>query len=99
MARISLGNGKWFSTRAATTWEEDTRWDGRNHISLATGSQWDHEQLYRTPKGTWVLHCWSQWQGSRPSYEVISEAEAHAWLIANGEASAVPAPALAAAEV
>jgi hypothetical protein len=99
MARIALGNGRWFDPSRAEKWKEDTYWDGNNHISKATGSQWAHEELYRTPKGTWVLHTWSQRQGSTPSYEVIDQAAAHAWLIANGEADSVPASVLAEAAV
>lgn len=99
MSRVSLGNGKWFDDDKATKWSESTTWNGNNHISDATGSQWDHEAVYRTAKGTWVLHAWSQWQGSRPSYRTIDEATAIEWLIANRHHDAVPAPALAAAEV
>ena len=99
MARISLGNGKWFDDDKAKTFHESTTWDGNNHISDVTGSQWEHELLYRTPKGTWVLHAWSQWQGARSSYDTISEARAIEWLIANGHHDAVPAPVLAASEV
>jgi len=73
--------GRWFNPDAAQKWEEATRWDGSNHISLATGSQWNHEILYRTASGAWVLHWWSQWQGSAPSYRDISAKEAAAWLV------------------
>lgn len=81
--RINLGNGKWFNPESSESFAEDTRWDGHNHISVPTGSQWDHEELYRTRGGTWILHSWSQWQGSRSSYEVIDAARALRWLIDN----------------
>ena len=97
--RISLGNGKWFSPGASMHYGEDTRWNGNNHISCATGSQWEHEELYHTRSGTWILHSWSQWHGSTPSYRILEDAEAHAWLIAQGHADAVPAEVVAAAEV
>ena len=46
----------WFDRDAAKgRYDEDTRWDGSNHVSVATGSQWDHEMLYRTPQDRWVL--------------------------------------------
>ena len=85
MKRIVLtdGSGKWFNATKAKEWEEDTDWDGSNNISCATGSQWDHEILYRTAGGTYVLHHWSQWQGSRPQYKEISAADAAAWLSRN----------------
>lgn len=75
--------GRWYDPAKADSWEEATRWDGNNHVSLATGSQWDHELLIRTAGGTWVLHRWSQWQGSRPSYRAITPKEAAAWFIRN----------------
>jgi len=70
---------------AVKSWEEGTRWDGRNHISMATGSQWNHQQLYKTRRGRYWLEHWSQWQGSMPYAEWISEMEAARWLILNGE--------------
>ena len=84
MNRIALGDGRWFDADRAEAYEEDTRWDGHNHVSLATGSQWDHEELYRTRGGRWILHSWSQWQGSGESYCEISDERAARWLVANG---------------
>ena len=85
MARQTLtdGSGVWFDTKAAVCFGEETRWDGRNHISVATGSQWEHEDLYYTKSGKWVLHHWSQWQGSAPSWAEVTEAEAVRWLSVN----------------
>lgn len=86
MDRVTLGNGRWFDVDSARCWGEDTNFDGNNFISVNTGSQWDHECLYRTPKGVWILHDWSQWQGSGPgSYDIISESDAAAWLVRNGK--------------
>jgi hypothetical protein len=85
MSRIVLtdGTGRFFFTSKAQKFEEDTRWDGNNHVSLATGSEFDHEALYRTKKGLWVLHSWSQWQGSSDSWEEIDDADAARWLSLN----------------
>ena len=102
MARINLGNGRWFDTKKAEQFGEDKRWNGNNHISVATGSQWDHEELYRTESGTWILHSWSQWQGSTATYEIVDAATAQQWLIDNDHGDAVERlfpGALAAAEV
>ncbi|MBZ5574867.1 MAG: hypothetical protein LAO09_23685 [Acidobacteriia bacterium] len=46
MTRQALtdGSGAWFDRSAAEAFEESTTWDGRNHISDATGSQWNHER-------------------------------------------------------
>jgi hypothetical protein len=76
-------SSRWFDLDTAERFDEATIWDGRNRISLAMKSQWDHEELYRTASGRWVLHWWSQWQGTVDRWEEISEAEAAAWLIQN----------------
>lgn len=70
---------------AQMSWEEDTRWDGNNHISVATGSQWSHQKLYKSRKGRYYIEHTSQWQGSRDHAEWVSEQEAARWLLANGE--------------
>jgi hypothetical protein len=96
MRRVTMtdGSGRWLDLDTTQAFEEDTRFDGRNRISVATGSQWEHETLYRTAAGTWVLHHTSAWQGTLDTWEEIDEADAHRWLVANGEAAAVPADAL-----
>ena len=85
MKRIALtdGSGKWFDFDNVESFEEATFHDGNNHISRATNSQWTHEILYRTPKGRWILHWWSQWQGSRERYEEVGDERAASWLSVN----------------
>lgn len=79
----SLKSGGWFDPSECEKYEEGTRWNGSNRISLATGSQWEHEVLYVTPGGRFILHRMSDWQG-RPSYhEEIPAEEAAAWLVRN----------------
>jgi hypothetical protein len=87
MTKINLtdGSGKWFDRDCAIEFEESKRWNGQNHISNATGSQWDHEALYFTRRGMWVLHSWSQWQGSTPHYEEIGAEVAYRWLSAHAD--------------
>ena len=51
--------------KATRSWEERTEFDGMNDISLATGSQWNHEKLHVTGNERFFVHWWSQWQGSR----------------------------------
>lgn len=87
MARVSVGSGMWFDPETSVRFDEATRFDGSNHISIATGTQWNHERLYRTRFGRYILHNWSQWQGSREHYEVVSSTRAHAWLVDNGHES------------
>jgi len=83
MKRQPLSNGSWFDLDKATKYGEDSWWDGSNHVSKATGSKTEHEALYRTAKGKWVLNCWSQWQGTIETWEIIDEDEAARWLSRN----------------
>ena len=85
MKRQKIDDGGWFDLEKAKRWDEDTHWNGNNHISNATGSQWEHERLYKTAKGVFVLNHWSQWQGSGQSWAIVSASEAAEWLIQNGE--------------
>lgn len=73
------------TTKATARWEEDTEFDGHNHISKATGSQWNHETLYRSAKGRYYIEHTSQQQGARPSATIVTQREAAAWLLANDE--------------
>ncbi len=75
----------WFTVDKAEKFSEGTRWDGNNHISLATGSQWDHEALYRTAGGRWVIYFYSQWQGRADHYRFVDDEQALEWLIKNKE--------------
>lgn len=92
MARIALTDepGRWFETKSAEKFDESSWHDGQNFISRATGSQWDHEALYRTASGVWILNHWSQWQGSRETYEQVDDTTAVAWLIRNKRFDDVP---------
>ncbi|WP_038040171.1 hypothetical protein [Thermorudis peleae] len=80
---LTDGTGRWFDREKATRFDEAREWDGRNWVSKATGSQWDHEELYRTKSGRWIRHWWSQWQGSTDRWEEVTEAEAVRWLLQN----------------
>lgn len=84
MATYRMDDGTIVKTENATkSWDEATRFDGRNHISVATGSQWNHQNLYRSRKGRYYIEHWSQWQGSAPHAEWVSNHEAARWLLAN----------------
>jgi len=85
MKRIPLtsGTGAWFDSDAAISFREGERHDGNNFISLATGSQWDHQKLYYTSGGRWILNEYSQYQGSLETYRQIDLDEAVAWLTSN----------------
>ncbi len=82
MARYRMNDGKIVdSEKAVETWNEGTRWNGSNHISINTGSQWEHETLYRSAKGRY----WKEYVNARRQGEatLLEPAEAAAWLIAN----------------
>ena len=71
----------WFDPKASESFEEATRWDGNNSVSVVAGDKYGHEGLYRTKKGRWVLNRWSQWQGVEETYEFISDDRAREWLL------------------
>lgn len=85
MARIALtdDSGKWFSTETAELWKEDTYHNGQNRISKATGSQWEHEGLYRSKGGRFILNKWSDYQGSVETYTEIDKEDAAIWFSVN----------------
>jgi hypothetical protein len=83
MNRRQNVEGMWIDLGTATLYEEGSRHDGSNFISLATGSQWHHEALYQSARGAWVLNAWSAEQGSTETWEVVSPKTAAAWLVKN----------------
>jgi len=94
--RVPLANGRWFNEDSAMWWAEDTRWDGHNNISKATGSQWEHERLYKTKGGTFILNAWSAYH---ESYTIISDDDAYRWMLSQGESESIPADVLEKMEV
>lgn len=85
MSRVKLTDGtdRWFDKSKAEKYDEDTVWNGSNHISCATGNQWCHETLWRTAGGRWIVTAWSDWQGTLPIVYEISNKSAAAWLVRN----------------
>ena len=83
MKRISIGDGRWFDADKAQKFHEETEWNGSNHISVVTGSQWDHEVLWRTEKGVWILESNSDYANVRTTYEIVDEERAAEWLVKN----------------
>lgn len=72
------------TSNATAKWEEDTIWNGNNHISVATGSQWHHQCLYRSRKGRYYIESTSNWQGCTDSANWVSNRTAATWLLSNG---------------
>ena len=85
MSTYKMDDGTVVNTDNATeSWKEDKNWDGNNWISVATGSQWDHEKLYRSKKGRYYIESTSNYQGRMDSVRWISNRQAVVWLITNG---------------
>jgi hypothetical protein len=84
MARYRMSDDTVVDTANSTMrYEEDTYHDGHNSISRATGTQWNHQTLYRSKKGRYYIESTSQWQGSHDSAEWVSNEEATRWLLEN----------------
>lgn len=83
MSRYDLDGVIVDTDNAAKHWGESTRFDGRNHVSMATGSQWEHETLYLSAKGRYYIESTSQWQGSTPGARFVTNEEAARWLLLN----------------
>lgn len=83
MNRIALtdGSGEFFSLDTSEVFEERTEWDGSNHVSVIAGGKHEHERLYQTHKGTWILMHWSDWQNNRESVVKVDEDSAARWLV------------------
>lgn len=79
----------WFDPARATEYHESTTWDGSNRVSDATGPHTEHEILYRTAGGRWILHRWSAWQGTPETYDYVDEDRAREWLLRCGHDDAV----------
>jgi len=79
----------WFGAKSADVFDEATYWDGSNYISQATDRQFEHQTLYRTKAGRWVLQNWSQWQDRAARHEFVDASVAQDWLLGNGHDAAV----------
>ena len=73
-------SGHWFDAETSVKLPERTWFDGNNHISANTGSQWSHEALYYTRKGNWILE---ESQGHADHYSTVSEELAIGWISHN----------------
>jgi len=91
MAKYKMEDGTIVNTDKATaSFDEGSRFDGRNFISLSTGDQWVHQTLYRSSKGRWYIETTSQWQGSTPSAEYVGAKDAARWLLQNNYGKSIP---------
>jgi hypothetical protein len=84
MATYKMSDGMVVKTENASAfWKDGQRWDGRNLVSMATNSQWEHQTLYRSRKGRYYIEHMTGCPGRRPRAEWVSNEEATRWLLAN----------------
>lgn len=82
-----IGDGKWFDVETAEHWQEAT-WR-KGNLSRVPGSQWGHEALYRTARGRWILHTWSNYpKGTPETWGEIGPERAIVWLVDNEKTDA-----------
>ncbi len=77
----------WFDPDRATRINETTEWSeraGQMVSVVATGGQYEHEALYLTAKGRWVLEHSSQWQKADTTYRFVDAETVRDWLLRNG---------------
>ena len=96
MSRYRIENSVVDTDNATANWSQGTFWDGHNHISVATGSQWVDQTLYRSRRGRYYTVTRPRIDGQRDFAEWVSPEEAARWLLANGHE--VPADLQEAAE-
>ena len=79
-----MEDGKVLDTdKASAEWEEAIDWNGRNFVSRPTGSQWEHETLYRSSRGRYFIERTSQRLGSKPHADLVTNERAAVWLRTN----------------
>ena len=83
MTRQTISGGGWLDLDTAKRFPEARYWDGHNHCSVNTRSQWSQQTLYCTKSGTYVAHQTSQCQGSHDTWTRLSADDAVAWLLRN----------------
>ena len=82
MATYRMEDGTILKTEnAVASWNEVQDWNGNNHISRATRTQWEHQRLFKSRRGRYWIEFSSQWQGSLPRAEWVSKQQAAAWLL------------------
>lgn len=83
MAKFQVDKTVFDTEKAKASWSEASDWNGSNHISRATGGQWNHQHLYQSAKGRYYIVHSSNYQGVMDDIELISERAAARWLILN----------------
>jgi hypothetical protein len=85
--KISLtdNSGHWFDKDAAKEWRAAAHLvDGGPAVSRATGKSWEHETLYLTSHGSFVMHFADDHNPTHAQYVPWEDDQAIKWLVANG---------------
>ena len=77
---LTSPTGAWFDVSKAEKFRDESFWDGRNWVSLATNSSTESQNLYKTASGKYILHSTSRWQGVTDKYILLSCDEAAEWF-------------------
>jgi hypothetical protein len=81
--RLKIDGGIVNTEIAKNSWEESSYFDGNNHISNATGSQWEHQKLYESSKGNFYIV--SESYGAPSTAEFVDDKHAVEWMLQNDE--------------
>ena len=85
MARHAMEDGRIVDTELAKShWKEKEEWDGTNHVSVITGTQGEHEELFQSSKDNFYLVRRSVWKGNREIANFVTEEAAAKWLLTCG---------------
>src|SRR5437016_2404935 len=87
MRKITLtdNSGRWFDLEATRRFDESTAYAGDGvDVSRQTGNSWEHETLFLTTNGMFVLHCLNDRNPTLASFTEYPPDKAIPWLLANG---------------
>ena len=87
MNKVSLSDnsGRWFDNDCAKEWHEAVMVaDDGTTVSMATGNSWEHETLYLTKSGSFVMHFVNDHNPTLAQYAEWDQKRAVKWLLANG---------------
>jgi len=93
--RISLtdNSSRWFNDDTAKIWREATirvPEDPDACVSRVTGNSWEHERLYLTEHGSFIMCYFNERNLSATQFILVPPATAIKWLLANDYADEVP---------
>lgn len=86
MRKITLfdGTGRWFDIDSAKKFDERGMLaDDGTFVSLATGNSWEHETLYLTTNGTYVMFFADDRNPSLSQFVEYDAEKAVQWLLQN----------------